>query len=109
MIISLQDCIAKYSSEGGCNGGKLLQYINKNSVCSVDYCRSIIQQSKESKLDPLLKHLSVNSDIEKIIRVIEDIRKNFEEQGKGPGKNSVLQEFNEVFYVLEMSTALKFP
>ena len=96
--MSLQDYIAEYSSRGECSGGKLLQYIRKNDECSIDCCRFIIQQSKESKLDPLLKQLSVNSDIQEIIRVIKDIKNDFKVRGKGPAKNRILQEFNEVFH-----------
>ena len=104
VIMSLQDYIAEYSSGGECSGGKLLQYICKNDVCSVEYCGSIIHQSKESKLDPLLKHLSVNSDIKKIIRVIEDIKNDLKVLGKGPAKDRILEEFNEVFFVVEIYT-----
>ena len=88
----LQSDVSQYSSTGVCVGGKLLQYIKQNDSCSLDYCRSIIQQSKKSKLDSLLKNLSVNSDIPKIM---EDIQE-FQVRGKGPAKDKVLQEFIEV-------------
>ena len=93
----LQNDISQYSNkEGKYVGGKLLQYIKKNETCSLHYCKSIIQQSKEFKLDPLLKNLCVDSDIQEIIGVIKDIQTELLERGKGPAKDKVQQEFIEV-------------
>lgn len=75
--------------------GKLQQYIEKNHSRSLEHCRSIIKESKESILDPFLKNLSPDSDIQELLRCVKEIQKELEKKGKGPAKGKVLQEFNE--------------
>lgn len=96
-VIHFQAKLAVFDENGNCKDGKLALYLEKNYGKSKSACQVLVQQLREKHLEPLIKHLTPETDFKTIERAFMTLISSYNEQSVGPASDDVLNTFMQVY------------
>ena len=68
-------------------------------------CRALLQNLRDTHLNPILKNLSPETNCEDLVNAIKKIHESYWRQSIGPAKTRVHNEFMKVSFVLSEMTS----
>lgn len=88
-----------YDEDGECKSGQLAFYLEKNYGISKSTCYTLMDSLKQQYLDPLIKHLTPETDFKTIEAAFVNLVSKYRQKCVGPASDEVLDAFIKVIII----------
>ena len=83
----------------------MYHYCEQNKQVSEKECRALLQNLRDTYLNPILKNLSPETKYADVVNAVDIIQENYWKRSIGPAKTRMHNEFMKVSFVLSEITS----